>query len=112
MSSQATIAPSDWACAASLSASVVFPELASPRSATLALRGRPPGPRIASRSLKPVRTIRWPGFAAAGTVPGASSGSGAVANAPTTRGAAAPQRAWRDARAADTSGESVAMAKL
>lgn len=110
MSSQATIAPSDWACAASLSASVVFPELASPRSATLALRGRPPGPRIASRSLKPVRTIRWPGFAAG--VPGASSGSGAVANAPTTRGAAAPQRAWRDARAADTSGESVAMAKL
>ena len=110
MSSQATIAPSDWACAASLSASVVFPELASPRSATLALRGRPPGPRIESRSLKPVRTIRWPGFAAAGTVPW--SGSGAVANAPTTRGAAAPQRAWRDARAADTSGESVAMAKL
>ena len=40
---------------------------------------------------------------------GASSGSGAVASAPTTRGAAAPQRAWRDARAADTSGESAAM---
>ena len=43
---------------------------------------------------------------------GSSSGSGAVASAPTTRGAAAPQRAWRDARAADTSGESAAIGRL
>jgi len=53
-----------------------------------------------------------PGDFACGTNAAASGGfssavgSGAVASAPTTRGAAAPQRAWRDARAADTSGES------
>ena len=52
-SSQATIAPSAWASAARRRASVVLPELASPRRATLALRGRPPGPRIASSAGKP-----------------------------------------------------------
>jgi hypothetical protein len=131
-SSQATIAPSTCASAANRRARVVLPELASPRNATLALRGRPPGPRIASSVGKPVRTIRstpWPpgsggsgcsgrssGSASSGS---ASSGSGTVASAPMTRGpvdrspairgAAAPQRAWRDARAADTSGESAAI---
>jgi hypothetical protein len=34
-----------------------------------------------------------------------------VANAPTTRGAAAPHRVWRDARAADTSGERLAIGR-
>jgi hypothetical protein len=144
-SSQATIAPSTWASAARRRARVVLPELASPRTATLALRGRPPGPRIASSAGKPVRTIRstpWlPGSgesAGSGRSPGSgdsagsassgstSSGSGTVARAPMTRGfepgpsrpsrairgAAAPQRAWRDARAADTSGESAAIAQL
>ena len=115
-SSQATMAPSTWASAASRRARVVLPELASPRRATLALRGRPPGPRIASRAGKPVRTIRSapppPGDSRGRIGSGASSGRGAVASAPTTRGAAAPQRSWRDARAADTSGESVAIGLL
>jgi hypothetical protein len=143
-SSQATIAPSTWASAARRRARVVLPELASPRTATLALRGRPPGPRIASSAGKPVRTIRstpWlpgSGDSWSGDSPGSgrsagsassgstSSGSGTVARAPMTRGlepgpsrpspairgAAAPQRAWRDARAADTSWESAAMAQL
>ena len=57
-SSQATIAPSAWASATRRRARVVLPELASPRRATLALRGRPPGPRIASSAGNPVRTIR------------------------------------------------------
>jgi len=147
-SSQATIAPSTWASAARRRARVVLPELASPRTATLALRGRPPGPRMASSAGKPVRTIRstpwlpgsgvsrWGGDspesgrpAGSGDSPGnassgsTSSGNGTVASAPSTRGvgpdlspairgAAAPQRAWRDARAADTSWESAAMAQL
>ena len=130
-SSQATIAPSTWASAARRSARVVLPELASPRTATLALRGRPPGPRIASSAGKPVRTIRSTPWLAgsgvswwSGAGSGASSaGSGAIASAPSIRGvgpdlspairgAAAPQRAWRDARAADTSWESAVMAQL
>ena len=57
-SSQATIAPSAWASATRRRARVVAPELGAPRSATPAFRGSPPGPTIASRSGKPVRTIR------------------------------------------------------
>jgi hypothetical protein len=118
-SSHATIAPSAWASATSRRASVVAPELGAPQSATLALRGSPPGPTIASRSGKPVRTTRStpvrgsPGEAGAGASPdgssGGSAGSGAVASAPITRGAAAPHRVCRDARAADTSGERLAI---
>ena len=112
-SSQATIAPSAWASAARRRASVVLPELASPRRATLALRGNPPGPRIASSAGKPVRTIRSTllGAGCGASSGSTSAGSGAVASAPTTRGAAAPQRAWRDARAADTSGERAAIGR-
>ena len=109
-SSQATIAPSAWASAARRSARVVLPELASPRRATLALRGNPPGPRIASSAGKPVRTIRST-VSVDGRGASSSDGSGAVASAPTTRGAAAPQRASRVARATDTSGESAAIGR-
>ena len=42
---------------------------------------------------------------------GGSAGNGAVASAPITRGAAAPHRVWRDARAADTSGERLAIGR-
>ena len=116
-SSQATIAPSAWASATSRRARVVAPELGAPRRVTLAERGSPPGPTIASRAGKPVRTIRStpvrgsPEGDGAGpsSTPGGSAGSGAVASAPTTRGAAAPHRVWRDARAADTSGERLAI---
>ena len=101
------------------------PELGAPFSATLALRGSPPGPTIASSAGKPVRTTRstrraspGPGsLAAAGNGAGSeksssgSTGSGAVASAPITRGAAAPHRVWRDARAAETSGERLAIGR-
>src|SRR3990172_6345302 len=53
-SSQATIAPLAWASAASRSASVVRPLERSPRSERPIPRGRPPGPRMASRAGKPV----------------------------------------------------------
>jgi len=120
-SSQATIAPSAWASATSRRATVVAPELGPPVMATLALRGSPSpfGPTIASRSGKPVRTIRStpvrgsPAGARAssdGSSSG-STGSGAVASAPITRGAAAPHRVWRDARAAETSGERLAIGR-
>ena len=120
-SSQATIAPSAWASAATRRARVVAPDDGKPRRVTPALRGSPPGPRIASRAGKPVRTIRStpvrgsPGAAGKGASSGGSSGgsagSGTVASAPTTRGAAAPHRVWRDARAADTSGERLAIGR-
>ena len=122
-SSQATIRPAAWASAASRRASVVAPLDASPRRATLADRGSPPGPRMASRAAKPVEmTLPGPGRAA-GVSNGPGTPSGTVASAPTTAptpspeaapwppaappaacparlGAAAPQRAWRVARAA------------
>ena len=94
-SSQATTDPADCASAAVRSASVVRPLEPSPRIATLAERGRPPGPRIASSAAKPVRMTR---SSASGAVAGVSTsgdspGAGASASAPMTRGAAAPQRA-------------------
>ena len=57
-SSQATIAPVACASAATRSASVVLPDEASPRSATVADRGSPPVPRMASRAANPVGTTR------------------------------------------------------
>ena len=57
-SSHATIEPAACASAASRSASVVLPELASPRSATVADRGSPPVPRMASSAANPVGTTR------------------------------------------------------
>ena len=108
-SSQATMAPVAWASDANRSTRVVRPLEPSPRIATLAERGRPPGPRIASRAAKPVRMIRsfgWdvgPGLAI-GSGDGVMAGIGARARAPSViRGAAAPQRAWRVATAAVTS---------
>jgi hypothetical protein len=109
-SSQATIAPAAWASAASRRASVVRPLDRSPRSETPMPRGRPPGPRIASSASKPVENT----FDGSGCGSGASSGT--VASAPTTSpnraGAAAPHFVRRVARAAVTSGESAAMARL
>ncbi len=129
-SSHATIAPPAWASAAVRSATVVRPEVAAPRSATVALRGSPPVPRIASSAANPVGTIRpsvsgagWPGrrvttgargVGASGSgssTTGPGRGIGARARAPSVvmprsaprRGAAAPQRAWRAARAWETS---------
>lgn len=119
-SSQATTEPLAWASAASRRVRVVRPLDPSPRMATLAERGRPPGPRIASSAANPVRTIRpsrsgsVPGTGAGGTAlgvgcPGSIAGSDASASAPATLGAAAPQRVRRDVRAAVTSGERVAI---
>ncbi len=116
-SSHATIAPP--ACAS-----------AAVRSATVASRGRPPGPRMASRAANPVGTIRpsrsvagcpgrrvttgarGVGARGSGSCAGSSGrGIGARARAPSVvspmspprRGAAAPQRAWRAASASETS---------
>src|SRR5262249_55208540 len=99
----------------------VAPELGAPFSVTQAFRGRPspPGPTIVSRSGKPVRTTRSTpvrgspagGGASSDGSSGGSTGSGAVASAPITRGAAAPHRVWRDARAAETSGERLAIGR-
>ena len=118
-SSQATIEPWAWASAASRRTSVVRPLEPSPRIATLADRGRPPGPRIASSAANPVRMTRSSGSgrgsvrgADIGRVPRADAGAGASASAPSViRGAAAPQRAWRLATAAVTSGERVAIGR-
>ncbi len=54
----ATTAPTACASAISRRAIVVFPLEWSPRRETVAVRGTPPGPRIASRAGKPVRTIK------------------------------------------------------
>ena len=132
-SSHATIAPPACASATTRRATVVLPEDASPRSATVAERGSPPVPRTASSAVNPVETMRpsrstagrpgrvrvdgvnGAGAVMAGVAPsssaGASSGIGARASAPSTvptsslprRGAAAPQRAWSAARASETS---------
>ena len=116
-SSQATMDPAACASAATRSASVVFPDVASPRSATVAERGSPPVPRMASSAANPVETTRpsWSGAGTAGqrdgdgadsteagpidrrtsaaSVSSASGASaGAIASAPWTCGAASPQR--------------------
>ena len=57
-SSQATTEPCAWASAATRRESVVRPLEPSPRIATLADFGRPPGPRIASSAAKPVWMTR------------------------------------------------------
>jgi two-component system, OmpR family, alkaline phosphatase synthesis response regulator PhoP len=119
-SSHATMSPAVCASAASRSARVVLPDEWSPCSATLAVRGNPPGPRIASRAANPVGTMR-PSRSSAGVIRSACSGAsrgsgsamGALASAPSVanpssppvRGAAAPQRACSVARAAVTSGD-------
>ena len=116
-SSQATTPPAPWASATRRIASVVRPLEPSPRIATLAERGRPPGPRIASRLANPVGMTRSRSGAstgigrAAASSSSAASGAGAAASAsdPTTCGAAAPHRAWRLVKAAVTSGERVAI---
>ena len=118
-SSHATMDPAACASAATRSASVVRPELAPPRSATVADRGSPPVPSTASSAAKPVgmtrpsscagmpgRAAGAKGFEGATTVnagacsasasapsPASSStGSGATASAPWTTGAPSPQR--------------------
>ena len=79
-SSQATIAPVDWASAARRSARVVLPDEASPRSATVVVRGSPPVPRMASSAANPVGTTRpsasGAGCAGRGVAAGPSEGSG------------------------------------
>jgi hypothetical protein len=116
-SSQATIEPVAWAWATVRRAIVVLPLDPSPRSPTHVDRGNPLVPRIASSASKPVETTPSAGVCrGSGRGSSSSSGSGTVASAPTTsptsptgRGAAAPQRDWRVARAAVTSGDRVAM---
>ena len=102
-SSQAAMRPAACASATRRSASVVVPLDASPWSATLAALGSPPGPRMASTATKPVEMTLPRAGSGAGTSRSSTSRSGAVARAPMVRGAAAPQRAWRLARAAVTS---------
>ena len=113
-SSQATTDPCAWASAAVRSASVVRPLEPSPRSATLAEVGRPPGPRIASSAAKPVWMTRSPGSGAAigrSRSSRSSAGAGARASAPRTCGAAAPQRARRPATACSTSPRGVVIGR-
>ena len=74
-SSHATIAPPACASAAVRSATVVLPEDAAPRNATVAARGSPPGPRMASSAANPVGTMR-PSASGAG-VPGRRVTTGA-----------------------------------
>ncbi len=72
--------PSAWASAARRSARVVLPDEASPRSATVVVRGSPPVPRMASRAANPVGTTRPSasgiGCAGRGVAAGAPVGSG------------------------------------
>ena len=115
-SSQATTEPCDWASATTRREIVVLPLEPSPRIATLADFGSPPGPRIASSAAKPVWMTR--SSSGRGSYRGASSGtdatagSGARASAPMTRGAAAPHRARRPATAASTSPRAVDIGPL
>ena len=74
-SSHATIAPPACASATVRSATVVRPEVAAPRSATVAVRGRPPVPRMASSAANPVGTMR-PSASGAGC-PGRRTTTGA-----------------------------------
>ncbi len=110
-SSQATTEPCAWASATTRSERVVRPLEPSPRIATLADLGRPPGPRIASSAAKPVWMTRsssatWGSGSYRGSAASwsdATAGADARARAPMTRGAAAPHRARRPATAASTS---------
>ena len=109
-SSQATTEPCAWASATTRSERVVRPLEPSPRIATLADLGRPPGPRIASSAAKPVWMTRsssatWGSGSYRGSASwsDATAGADARARAPMTRGAAAPHRARRPATAASTS---------
>ncbi len=130
-SSQATIDPAACASAATRRATVVLPDDASPCNATVAARGRPPVPRMASSAANPVGTTRASASASGTGIPGrrvmtgargvgsgassigSGTTSGARARAPSTtnpsssprRGAAAPQRAWSDDSATETSDE-------
>ena len=94
-SSQATIAPDAWASAARRSATVVLPDEASPRRATVVVRGRPPMPRMASRAANPVETTR-PSASVAGCAAGATgdpagdSGTSAGAGRPPGRPRSVP----------------------
>jgi len=108
-SSQATIAPSAWASATSRRARVVVPELGAPLRATLALRGSPPGPTIASRFGKPVRTTR--STPVRGSPAGAGTNSDGSSGGSTGNGAVASAPIGRDARAAETSGERLAIGR-
>ena len=118
-SSQATIPPAACVSAASRRASVVRPLEASPRIDTPMPRGTPPGPRIESSSANPVEKT-FAGSAAgavAGTsrAPGSASssaGSGTVASAPITAGAAPPHLERRVASAALSSVDWVAMGQV
>ena len=109
-SSQATTDPAVCASAATRRARVVRPLDPSPRSATLADLGKPPGPRIASSAANPVWMTR---SSERGALDGISmAGAAANASAPMTRGAAAPHRAWRPATAASTSPRGVVIGRL
>ena len=68
-SSQATTEPCAWASATTRSERVVRPLEPSPRIATLADLGRPPGPRIASSAAKPVWMTRSSSRVGLGLVP-------------------------------------------
>ena len=111
-STQAASAPPACASARTRSASVVAPLEPAPASATVPARGRPPAARSASSSGKPVGIARSVavviGRERGVTGTGLSARRGAIASAPNTsvagRGAAAPQRSRREARAAARSG--------
>ena len=68
-SSQATTEPCAWASATTRSERVVRPLEPSPRIATLADFGRPPGPRIASSAAKPVWMTRSSSGRSSGSYP-------------------------------------------
>ncbi len=129
-SSQAAIEPAACAWATARNATVVLPDDASPRSATVPTRGIPPIPSTASSAANPEDTTRSSASGArlstlglpagvmgvsAGAV-GSSAGSPGIAtraSEPSTsgstprRGAAAPQRDWSRERASETSDERV-----
>ena len=117
-SSQATTEPCAWASATTRSERVVRPLEPSPRIATLADFGKPPGPRIASSAAKPVWMTRSSSGRGSGSSCGSASwtdataGADARARAPMTRGAAAPHRARRPATAASTSPRAVDIGPL
>ena len=112
--------PGAWASAASRRTRVVRPLEPSPRMATLAERGQAAGPEDRVERREPgvddavvgSGRARGRGLARVRTGARLAPIAGARASAPSvTRGAAAPQRAWRLATAAVTSGERVAIGR-
>ena len=109
-STQAAIAPPAWASATSRRATVVWPLEGRSAQGNRRITGHAARTedRVEGGEAGPDHPLGV-GSSDRPSSSGSAISSGAMASAPITRGAAAPQRVRRDARAAETSGERLAM---